>query len=82
MMQSVRQRPFYSVGGEPASEDHDGDGDDTSGDEVGVCVPRHGPATDCHASCRAFFFTTRSSGDGDEPMHKLYCTRALYIRRY
>jgi len=38
-MWSVRQRPFYSVGGEPE------DGDDASGDDVGVCVPRHGPAT-------------------------------------
>jgi hypothetical protein len=41
MTWSTSQRPFYSVGGEPE------DGDDASGDEVGVCVPRHGPATDC-----------------------------------
>jgi hypothetical protein len=49
MMWSARQRPFYSVGGKPE------DGDDASGDDVGVCVPRHGPATDCYASCGAFF---------------------------
>ena len=40
MTWSASQRPFYSVGGEPE------EGDDASGDEVGVCVPRHGPATD------------------------------------
>jgi hypothetical protein len=59
MMWSARQRPFYSVDGEPE------DGDGASGDDVGVCVPHHGPATDCHVSCGAFF-TARSGGDRDE----------------
>jgi hypothetical protein len=71
MMWNARQRPFYSVGGEP----EDGDGDDAGGDrdDVGVCVPRHGPATDCRAMpVVAFFFTTRSSGDGDEPIILIY----------
>lgn len=36
-MWSARRRPFYSVDGEPE------DGDDASGDNVGVCGPRHGP---------------------------------------
>jgi hypothetical protein len=53
MMWNARQRPFSSVDGEP----EDGD-DDASGNDVGVCAPRHVPATDCHASCGAFFYYT------------------------
>ena len=34
---SARRRPFCSADGEPE------DGDDASGDNVGVCGPRHGP---------------------------------------
>lgn len=51
MTWSARQRPLYSVGGEPE------DGDDANGDDFGVCAPRHGSATDCHAGCEAFYYT-------------------------
>ena len=72
-MWSARQRPFYSVGGEP--EDGDGDDDDAthaSGNNVGVCVPHHGPTTNRHASCGAFL-PTRSGGDGDKAIILIYC---------
>jgi hypothetical protein len=46
-MWSARQRSCYSVDGE--SEDGDG----ASEDDVGVWVPRHGPATNYHVSCGA-----------------------------
>lgn len=62
MTWSAGQRPFYSVGGEP----EDGD-DDASGDNVGVCVPRHGPRLTA-MSVVGPFFTTGSGGDGDEPI--------------
>ena len=50
------------------------DGDDASGDNVGVCVPRHGPTADSHASCEAsfFYYGARSGGDGDELTIMIY----------
>jgi hypothetical protein len=62
-MWGARQRPSYSVGG---GEPEDGD-DEASGDDVGVCVPRHGPILTAMLVV-GHFFTTRSGGDGDEPI--------------